>query len=209
MNIKKIKLQNFKCFENAEIDCGKVTVLTGANSSGKSSILNALLGAFQTTRYPFFYSPNGEYVNMGDYSEVSFNHVRSHDIGIRLEFDQPGETAASVDTLFSDHPKTRQPKLEYLDFSSPKFKLSLQAVNLHYEGSYSSTPPLAGDTTTAKQMQAIMTKFLGDIESVTRKNAADGKKAKRSSAPDTAKFLFEPSEGKIKRSGQFGISAPT
>jgi predicted ATP-dependent endonuclease of OLD family len=70
MNLKRIKLRNFKCFESIEVDCAKITLLTGANSSGKSSLLNGLLGAIQTTRYPFFYSTNGDYVNMGDYSEV-------------------------------------------------------------------------------------------------------------------------------------------
>jgi len=75
MHVNKMKLRNFKCFEGVEIDCAKITLLTGANSSGKSSLLKGLLGAFQTTRYPFFYSPNGDYVNMGDYSEVSFTFI--------------------------------------------------------------------------------------------------------------------------------------
>ena len=138
MNITKIKLHNFKCFERAEIDCAKVLLLTGANSSGKSSILNGLLGAFQTARYPFFYSPNGDYVNMGDYSEISFNHVRNHDVGIAIDFEGLGETGASIDAVFCQHPKTRQPRLKHLDYNSSTFKLSLNAVDSHYEGSYSS-----------------------------------------------------------------------
>jgi predicted ATPase len=209
MNVKKIKLQNFKCFENIEIDCAKVTLLTGANSSGKSSLLNGLLGAIQTTRYPLFYSPNGEYVNMGDYSEVSFNHVRNSDIGITFEFEQPGEAAISVDTRFCEHPKTRQPKLKHLDFSSSKFKLSLQAVNLHYEGSFSYSPTEShGDVKTAKEMQAIMTKFFGDIEGVVSKSSGNGKKAKQPKMLNMAKLFFEPSEGKVKLSGQFDMTSP-
>lgn len=204
MNITKLKLQNFKCFENTEIDCAKVTLLTGANSSGKSSVLNGLLGAFQTTRYPLFYSPNGDYVNMGDYSEVSFNHLRNHDIGVTLEFDNPGAQAVSVDTRFSENPKTRQPKLKHLEFGSPAFRLSLHAVNQQYEGSFSYLP-MSGDDATARQMQTLMAKFFDDFHGVVAKASAKGKKAVK--GPDVAKLFFEPSEGKVKLSGQFEAGA--
>lgn len=209
MNIKKIKLQNFKCFEKAEVDCAKVTLLTGANSSGKSSVLNGLLGALQTTRYPLFYSPNGEYANMGDYSEVSFNHARSHDIGIMLELEPSDDKRISVDTRFCENPKTRQPKLKHLDFSSPRFRLSLQASSLHYEGTFSYSPEgVGGDNKTAKEMQVILTKFIGDMESVAKKSGAVGKKGKSSLATDFAKLYFDASEGKVKLSSQFEVSAP-
>ena len=62
MDVRKIRLRNFKCFQNVEIDCAKITLLTGANSSGKSSLLDSLLGAVQSARFPLFYSPNGDYV---------------------------------------------------------------------------------------------------------------------------------------------------
>jgi len=207
MRIKKINLENFKCFENIELDCSKITLLTGANSSGKSSVLNSLLGALQTARYPLFYSPNGDYVNMGDYSEVAFNHVRKQEIHIAFEFEQPDGKPVSVDTRFCENPKTRQPKLKSLQFGSPQFKLSLQAVNSHYEGSYSYTPTAFGaDVGATKQMQAIMTKFFSDLDSVARKSSVGSKKAKRAPT-DVAKLFFEPSEGKVKLSAQFEASA--
>ncbi len=209
MSIKNIKLRNFKCFENVELDCAKITLLTGANSSGKSSLLNGLLGAFQTTRYPFFYSPNGDYVNMGDYSEVSFNHIRSRDIDVALEFEQRGGIFVSVDSRFCENPKTRQPKLKSLQLSTPQFNLSLQSVNSEYEGSYSYTPARIGDDVqTTKQMQAIMSKFFDDMEGVTRKFHVGKKRAERSIAPVFPKVLFEPSNGNVKLSREFEASAP-
>ena len=40
MDLQKITIENFKCFRSkTEIDFGKLTLLTGANSSGKSSII--------------------------------------------------------------------------------------------------------------------------------------------------------------------------
>jgi predicted ATPase len=44
MLIKSLSLKDFKCFEQVDIDFGKITLLTGANSSGKSSLIYALLG---------------------------------------------------------------------------------------------------------------------------------------------------------------------
>lgn len=203
MNIKKIKLQNFKCFESIEVDCGKVTLLTGANSSGKSSLLNGLLGAFQTTRYPLFYSPNGDYVNMGDYSEISFNHVRNREIDIGLDFVQPDKSLVSVDSRFHQNSKTRQPKLKTLGFDSPSFKLSLQEVNAHYEGTYSYSPEEASGT--SKEMQAVLTKFLTEIQDVAKKVADNDKQARRLPPTDLAKVLFEPSQGKVRVSSQFEV----
>ena len=39
MGIKKIKVVNFKSFENIEVELGKFNVLIGANASGKSNFV--------------------------------------------------------------------------------------------------------------------------------------------------------------------------
>lgn len=43
MNIVKLKLKNFKCFPECSIDFNNLTVLLGANATGKSSILQSIL----------------------------------------------------------------------------------------------------------------------------------------------------------------------
>jgi len=65
MRINKVSIENFKCFKGVDIELGKLTLLTGANSSGKSSILYSILGVLQSGEFPFQFSPNGKYVNMG------------------------------------------------------------------------------------------------------------------------------------------------
>jgi predicted ATP-dependent endonuclease of OLD family len=42
VKIKKLRLQNFRCFEFAEVELDNITVFTGHNNSGKSSILKAV-----------------------------------------------------------------------------------------------------------------------------------------------------------------------
>ena len=41
--MKSIKLQNFKCFVNDEIPLRELTLFTGVNAAGKSSVIQALL----------------------------------------------------------------------------------------------------------------------------------------------------------------------
>ena len=41
--IAKMKLKNYKCFPDSQVDFSKLTIFAGANASGKSSIIQALL----------------------------------------------------------------------------------------------------------------------------------------------------------------------
>ncbi len=41
--LTKLKIANFKSHRNTELNTGNLTVLTGINSSGKSSVLQTLL----------------------------------------------------------------------------------------------------------------------------------------------------------------------
>lgn len=47
--IKKIKLKNFKCFIEQDIPVDRFTILAGANASGKSSIVQSILLAKETS----------------------------------------------------------------------------------------------------------------------------------------------------------------
>lgn len=46
--INQITLNNFKCFQHAELELKRLTILTGANASGKSSIIQSLIMAERT-----------------------------------------------------------------------------------------------------------------------------------------------------------------
>ena len=50
--IVEIMLQNFKRFRELRLRAADLTVLTGANGTGKTSVLHALLLARQMTRQP-------------------------------------------------------------------------------------------------------------------------------------------------------------
>jgi predicted ATPase len=85
MIIEKLGLENFKCFKKTEIEFGKITLLTGANSSGKSSLIDALLAVMQTEKFPLYLSPNGKYKNMGGFENISYQN-KNELIKIILDF---------------------------------------------------------------------------------------------------------------------------
>lgn len=50
--ITEISLENFKRFSNLNLKISNLTVLTGTNSSGKTSIIHSILLARQMARAP-------------------------------------------------------------------------------------------------------------------------------------------------------------
>lgn len=75
MRIEQLTIENFKCFKREQtFDFGRLTILTGANSSGKSSVIYAVLMALQSEGFPNSLSTNGDFVNLGDFKEISNNH---------------------------------------------------------------------------------------------------------------------------------------
>jgi predicted ATPase len=69
--LDKLGISNYKAFENAEIPIKPITILLGANSVGKSSIIQLLLLLQQTGKedlksYRSALKLYGGYVNLGD-----------------------------------------------------------------------------------------------------------------------------------------------
>ena len=71
--IEQLELSNFKCFELLKLPLGPLTVLSGANASGKSSVLQALLLLNQTMRADEWSARlrlNGDVVQLGTVTDV-------------------------------------------------------------------------------------------------------------------------------------------
>ena len=86
--IKKLGLTNFKSWGHLEIELGPITVLFGANSSGKTGILCALLALKQTaasfdpSQSLNFGGTARDYVDLGSFRDLVFNHDDTQRIGI-------------------------------------------------------------------------------------------------------------------------------
>lgn len=124
MTLDKIEIENFKCFEKAEIDFSQITLITGANSSGKSSILYSILGAIQSEEFPFQFSPNGKYVNMGDYWDIVLGHKRNNKIKLNFQFDTKKDFSIINTTWVIDSTRNL-PKLERLEFTKDFVRITI------------------------------------------------------------------------------------
>ncbi|KAA6344230.1 hypothetical protein EZS27_008123 [termite gut metagenome] len=125
MRIKSVSIQNFKCFEERiDLEFGKLTLLTGANSSGKSSIIYSVLGAIQSGEFPLQFSTNGKYVDMGDFKEIVYNHDTNKNIEICLTLDYDFG-AYTVKSLWEEDKINSLPTLNTLWVHSPNNTLSI------------------------------------------------------------------------------------
>lgn len=131
MKLEKLFLENFKCFQNTELEFGKITILTGANSSGKSSILYSLLGSLQGGGFPFELSINGKYVNMGDFKSLVFKHFDTKKVKIGFNFNSGDSKIEIVTTWFKD-PKRQIPTLFELRVKSDYYNLSIIRKEKYY-----------------------------------------------------------------------------
>lgn len=88
--IQKISFENYKAFEKGEIKLKPITILLGANSVGKSSIINLLLMLQQTANSSTYKSAlrhHGENVSMGECENIFRYKDTSRNISIEFEFE--------------------------------------------------------------------------------------------------------------------------
>lgn len=122
MYANQLELTNFKRFQNIEIDLhSKITLLVGPNSSGKSSVIKALLGLKQTaapSNEHEVFSAQGEYVDLGVYRDYVNNHDTSKRITIGIKTEVTvipffrGETSPTkIEFTFGHDSTTEQARL--------------------------------------------------------------------------------------------------
>ena len=73
MTLQAIELRNFKCYEALDLPCSALTVLTGYNAAGKSTVLQALLllaQGLRTAASERALPLNGDLVRVGSEREV-------------------------------------------------------------------------------------------------------------------------------------------
>ena len=87
--IDKIHLKNFKVLrDTGELEIKPITFLVGPNSSGKTSLIQAILALRQTVRSQDPHTPlilDDDYINLGSYRDVVFKHNEKNEIFIGFE----------------------------------------------------------------------------------------------------------------------------
>ena len=87
--ISKMHIKNFKALrDTGELEIKPITFLVGPNSSGKTSLIKAILALRQTVRSQDTQTPlilDDEYINLGSYRDVVFKHNEKNEICMGFE----------------------------------------------------------------------------------------------------------------------------
>lgn len=88
--IAKVKLRNFKCFEEQDIHFGPLTLLSGLNGVGKSTIIQSLLLLRQSYLSGLLpnvgLALNGDFIQLGTAKDVFFEGASDNIFGFELAF---------------------------------------------------------------------------------------------------------------------------
>jgi len=93
MQIKEVRVKNFKSLKDIELELKGLTLITGVNSAGKSSFIQALLllkqneDRFYSTRGKKIVNINDEYVKLGDKQDILFEEAYKENIEISISND--------------------------------------------------------------------------------------------------------------------------
>ena len=125
IQLKKLQLSNFKCFdETPKIEFGKITLLLGANSAGKSSLMYSMLCVFQSIPSLMRLSLNSDYVNLGNYEEVVYGHDKSRVMRINFTLSNDG-VDYTYKTAWHCDEQSNQPILVMLSCESDHYKYTI------------------------------------------------------------------------------------
>lgn len=80
--ITNLKIENFKCIQNMDLDCSGMNLYIGTNSSGKSTILQGLLYFAQNVKEPK--GLNGDFVSLGKFEENRCFYMREKEIRVSV-----------------------------------------------------------------------------------------------------------------------------
>ena len=99
--LRSIRLRNFKSIAKARVETKPLTIIVGANSSGKSTLIQSLLALAQAASVdtdPGMFPLNGKLVRLGTYEETK-RFQSLNDEGIALEVELEGITSRALHTV--------------------------------------------------------------------------------------------------------------
>ena len=153
MKITELRIANFRCFKEAKLRIAPVTLITGANSAGKSSLVAPLLAWAQTDGMPALLSPNGRYVEMGGFREIVHGgQDGAIGVGFDVEVGADADSSLVVDAAFTEGATSSGPRLRELTIVGSYYRVQVASTGDAYEMTYEVTPA-------DSDMLATLTKF--------------------------------------------------
>ena len=129
--IKLLHIENFKCFENQRFHLGNLTLLTGLNGTGKSSVIQALLLLRQSYQDQSLQDKklllNGALIQLGTAQDILFRRAEHDKFGFGLIFSK-----ISADWHFEYIREADVAHLSSEPVSDEVYDTSLFGDNFHY-----------------------------------------------------------------------------
>lgn len=129
--IRSLRITNFKCFKDQCFELGNLTLLTGLNGTGKSSVLQSLLLLRQAYQHQFLQKGrlllNGDIIQLGKAQNVFFEGAESNEFGFCLDF-----SGTSAKWYFEYKETADVARLNSEQVSDDIYDASLFGDSLHY-----------------------------------------------------------------------------
>ncbi len=142
MKITELRIENFRCFKKAKLRIAPVTLITGANSAGKSSLVAPLLAWAQTDGMPALLSTNGRHVEMGGFREMVHGGRKDGEIRIGLDMDASPKADSQfvVDATFGESTASSGLGLRALEIDGSYYTVRVKRSEAEYEMTYEANP---------------------------------------------------------------------
>ena len=95
--IKTLRLRNFKCFDDATFDLGRITLLAGLNGTGKSSVIQGLLALRKFGSSPESKIWHGPLIDIGSFGDVLHAGAEDDQIELRIRLEDGTELWSECD----------------------------------------------------------------------------------------------------------------
>ena len=129
--IKSLHIENFKCFRDQRFEFGNLTLLSGLNGTGKSSVIQSLILLRQSYQHGFLQDKklllNGDLIRLGTTQDVHFHQAEHDQFGFGLEF-----CSVSAKWYFEYARQAEIARLTSDPASDDVYNTSLFGDNFHY-----------------------------------------------------------------------------
>lgn len=137
--IQEMSLDRFRAFRAEKFSFAPLTIIAGQNSSGKSSViqaLNAVLQSDQGRAFPFDLMLNGDRAQLGGIKNVIHGHDARNSFGIGLKFSLGDESFSFLSTFKQSveegHLFPRQIEASSKSFGGLSIDWNQRAHNFHF-----------------------------------------------------------------------------
>ena len=129
--VKKIRIKNFKSLEDVEIEISQLNFLFGANSSGKSSFLKALMflskNLYRPLQKEITFNISKD-LNLNDFKQTVFGFDLQREISYNVEFEGDFEFPTKSVFMNSDHYFMNMPFVDMLGSSHSRSNYTDQSI---------------------------------------------------------------------------------